>query len=91
MIIWKKVNLKYKFIKKSAFNSKKWVSIINKRLTNNFKNLRKTRYLDQFLASTPLPLIIINDNKVPDKPQRNSNNFLILNSLKNKDIFLDFK
>jgi len=63
MIIWKKINLKYKFKKKSAFNSKRWLSIINKRLKNNFKNLKNTNYLDQFLASTPLPLIIINDNK----------------------------
>ena len=63
MNIWEKVNLKYNFKKKSAFNSKKWVSIINKRLKNNFKNINKIKYLDQFLASTPLPLIIINDSK----------------------------
>ena len=63
MIIWKKVNSKYKFKKKIAFNSNKWVSIINKRLNNNFKNLNSKNYLNQFLASSPLPLVIINENK----------------------------
>ena len=33
------------------------------RIGNNFKNLKDTSYLDQFLASSPLPLIVINDNK----------------------------
>lgn len=63
MIIWKKVNSKYIFKKKIAFNSSKWVSIIKKRLNNNFKNSNKKNYLNQFLASSPLPLMILNDNK----------------------------
>jgi len=63
MIIWKKVNSKYIFKKQTAFNSNKWVSIINKRLNNNFKNLYSKNYLNQFLASSPLPLVIINENK----------------------------
>ena len=63
MIIWKKVNSNYIFKKKIAFNSSKWVSIINKRLNNNFKNLKTKNYLNQFLASSPLPLMIINQNK----------------------------
>ena len=63
MSIWKKVNSKYIFKKRTAFNSNKWVSIINKRLNNNFKNLYSKNYLNQFLASSPLPLVIINENK----------------------------
>ncbi len=63
MIILKKVNSKYIFKKQTAFNSNKWVSIINKRLNNNFKNLYSKNYLNQFLASSPLPLVIINENK----------------------------
>ena len=63
MSILKKVNSKYIFKKRTAFNSNKWVSIINKRLNNNFKNLYSKNYLNQFLASSPLPLVIINENK----------------------------
>ena len=63
MIIWKKVNSKDIFKKRTAFNSNKWVSIINKRLNNNFLNLYSKNYLNQFLASSPLPLVIINENK----------------------------
>ena len=63
MIIWKKINSNYNFKKKSAFNSKKWLSIINKILKNNFQSLDGNKYLDQFLASTPLPLMLINDKK----------------------------
>ena len=64
MIIWTKV--KKDFFKKDSsykFNSKKWLSIISKRLRSNFQNLKNNNYLNQFLASSPLPLMILNDSK----------------------------
>tara|TARA_Y100000389_G_scaffold125116_1_gene122462 strand:- start:1108 stop:1848 length:741 start_codon:yes stop_codon:yes gene_type:complete len=64
MIIWKKV--KKDFIKKSnssEFNSAKWLSIISKRLKNNFNIIKNKKYLNQFIASSPLPLMLLNENK----------------------------
>ncbi len=62
MIIWKKV--KKDFIKKDAsneFNSKKWLSIISKRLKTNFKIIKNKKYLSQFTASSPLPIMLLNE------------------------------
>lgn len=62
MIIWKKV--KKDFLKKNSaneFNSKKWLSIISKRLKLNLLALKKKDYLNQFLASSPLPLMVLNE------------------------------
>ena len=62
MIIWKKV--KKDFIKKNAsneFNSKKWLSIISKRLKTNFKIIKNKKYLNQFIASSPLPIMLLNE------------------------------
>lgn len=64
MIIWKKV--KKDLIKKNAsneFNSKKWLSIISKRLKNNFKIIKTKKYLNQFIASSPLPIMLLNEKK----------------------------
>ena len=62
MIIWKKV--KKDFIKKKSanvFNSKKWLSIITKRFKLNFFALKNKDYLNQFLSSSPMPLMILNE------------------------------
>ncbi len=64
MIIWRKVKKDY--IKKNnsdEFNSKKWLSIISKRLKTNFNNIKNKKYLDQFIASSPLPIMLLNENK----------------------------
>ncbi len=64
MIIWKKV--KKDFIKKNTpneFNSQKWLSIISKRLKNNFKIIKNKKYLNQFIASSPLPIMLLNEKK----------------------------
>lgn len=64
MIIWEKV--KKDFIKKNAsneFNSKKWLSIISKRLKTNFKIIKNKKYLNQFIASSPLPIMLLNEKK----------------------------
>lgn len=61
MIIWKKV--KKEFISKdnsNEFNSKKWLSIISKRLKNNFNLVKKKQFLNQFIASSPLPIMLLN-------------------------------
>lgn len=94
MIIWEKVNSKYKFKKQTAFNSNKWVSIINKRLNNNFKNLNSKSYFNQFLASSPLPLVIINENKkkinIADFGSGSQEVFFLLAQMKlNKKINID--
>ena len=63
MIIWKKVNKD--FIKENnsnEFNSKKWLSIISKRLKTNFSILKNKKYLNQFTASSPLPIMLLNEN-----------------------------
>ena len=62
MIIWKKVNKD--FIKENnsnEFNSKKWLSIISKRLKTNFSILKNKKYLNQFIASSPLPIMLLNE------------------------------
>ena len=64
MIIWKKV--KKDFVKKSntnEFNSEKWLSIISKRLKTNFNIIKNKKYLNQFIASSPLPIMLLNENK----------------------------
>jgi putative methyltransferase (TIGR04325 family) len=63
MIIWKKV--KKDFIKKNSsneFNSKKWLLIISKRLKTNFNIVKNKKYLNQFIASSPLPIMLLNEN-----------------------------
>jgi len=64
MIIWKKV--KKDFVKKSntnEFNSEKWLSIVSKRLNTNFNIIKNKKYLNQFIASSPLPIMLLNENK----------------------------
>jgi len=64
MIIWKKV--KKDFVKKSntnEFNSEKWLSIISKRLKTNFNIIKNKKYLNQFIASSPLPIMLLNENE----------------------------
>ena len=64
MIIWKKVKKDYFINKKSnEFNSKKWLTIISKRIRNNFKILKQKNFLDQFIASSPLSIMLINEKK----------------------------
>ena len=64
MIIWKKV--KKEFLKENnsnEFNSEKWLSIISRRLKSNFKIVKDKKYLNQFIASSPLPIMLLNEKK----------------------------
>ena len=64
MIIWKKV--KKEFLKENnsnEFNSEKWLSIISRRLKTNFKIIEDKKYLNQFIASSPLPIMLLNEKK----------------------------
>ena len=64
MIIWKKV--KKEFLKENnsnEFNSEKWLSIISRRLKANFKIIEDKKYLNQFIASSPLPIMLLNEKK----------------------------
>ena len=64
MIIWRKV--KKEFIKENnsnEFNSNKWFSIISRRLKANFKIIEDKKYLNQFIASSPLPIMLLNEKK----------------------------
>ena len=64
MIIWKKVKKDYFKDKTSnEFNSKKWLTIISKRIRANFKILKEKNFLDQFMASSPLSIMLINERK----------------------------
>ena len=64
MIIWKKVKKDYFKNKKSnEFNSKKWLTIISKRIRTNFKILKQKNFLDQFMASSPLSIMLMNERK----------------------------
>tara|TARA_A100001015_G_C14955168_1_gene698463 strand:+ start:249 stop:977 length:729 start_codon:yes stop_codon:yes gene_type:complete len=64
MIVWKKVKKDYfKGRAENAFNSKEWLSIISSRLKKNFKVKGNNDYLDQFITSSPLPFLLINDKK----------------------------
>jgi hypothetical protein len=59
MIIWKKIK-KTKIIKKQvSFNNKKWCSTILERVKNNFNNSNKNNFLESFIASSPLPLMVL--------------------------------
>ncbi len=64
MIVWKKVKKDYfKGKDENAFDTKEWLSIISKRLKKNFKIKKNNDYLDQFIASSPLPILLINEKK----------------------------
>lgn len=64
MIIWKKVKKDYfKSIKTDAHNSKKWLSIVSSRLSSNFLSLKNNDYLNEFLSSSPLPIMLISERK----------------------------
>lgn len=59
MIIWKKIK-KPKIIKEQvSFNDKKWCSTILERVKNNLNNSNKNNFLDSFIASSPLPLMVL--------------------------------
>ena len=64
MIIWKKVKKDY-FKNKTfnEFNSKKWLTIISERIGANFKILKKKKFLNQFMASSPMPTMLISERK----------------------------
>ena len=63
MIIWKKVKTDFvSTTEKSEFNSAKWLSIISKRLKTNFNIIKNKKYLNQFIASSPLPLMLLNES-----------------------------
>ena len=64
MIIWKKVKKDYfKNKNTDTHNSQKWFSIVYSRIKLNFLKLRNKSYLNEFLSSSPLPIMLINENK----------------------------
>jgi len=64
MIIWQKVKKDYFFNNNSdQFNSKKWLSIISKRVKLNFGVLKKSNYLNQFISTSPLPIMLLGETK----------------------------
>lgn len=64
MIIWTKVKKDYFKNKESnEFNSKKWISIISKRIKKNFIIIKNRKFLDQFISSSLLPILILNEKK----------------------------
>ena len=64
MIIWEKVKKEYfKDYKSNQFDSKKWLLIISKRLKSNFNALKRNKSLDQFISSSPLSLMLLNEKK----------------------------
>ena len=62
--IWKKVNFKEDFYKVNHHNNKKWILSLKKKIIENFKmskeNTIKTKY---FIASSPLPIFLLNLKK----------------------------
>ena len=89
MIIWKKV--KKDFIKKNAsneFNSKKWLSIISKRLKTNFKIIKNKKYLNQFIASSPLPIMLLNEKNLQNQFYHYEDQFAIHQSFQRLLFFL---
>ena len=64
MIIWKKVKKNYfKNQNTNAHNSKKWLSIVSSRLKLNFLSLKNKDYLNEYLSSSPLPIMLVSENK----------------------------
>lgn len=64
MIIWEKVKKEYfKDYKSNQFDSKKWLLIISKRLKSNFNALKRNKSLNQFISSSPLSLMLLNEKK----------------------------
>lgn len=62
--MFKKVNKDYfKNKDNSSFSSDKWLSIISNRLNENFNTLEKKNYFDEFITTSPLPLMILSDEK----------------------------
>jgi putative methyltransferase (TIGR04325 family) len=95
MAIWKKVNKNYFQGKsKNAFNSNKWLSIISSRLKKNFIAQRKNDYLDQYISSSPLSFLLINDSKkeihIADFGSGSQEIFFLLSQINiKKKIFID--
>lgn len=95
MIIWQKVKKDY-FVNKNfdQFSSKKWISIISHRLKLNFNILKKNNLLNQFISSSPLPIMLLSEAKkkikIADLGSGSQEIFfqLLLTKLK-KDISID--
>ena len=93
MIIWKKVKKDY-FKNKTfnEFNSKKWLTIISKRIGTNFKILKKKNFLNQFMASSPMPTMLIsekkNNLKILDYGSGSQEIFFQLSSMKIKKMII---
>jgi putative methyltransferase (TIGR04325 family) len=62
--IWKKINYKESLYKKSHHNSKKWLISLKRKIIENFKISKyKTINSKYFIASSPLPIFLLNLKK----------------------------
>ena len=95
MIVWKKVKKDYfKGKDENAFQSNEWLSIISSRLKKNFKVRKNNDYLDQFIASSPLPFLLINEKqkeiKIADFGSGSQEIFFLISKIKlNTKIIID--
>ena len=67
MNIWKKISLKKvdkkENIKNFGFNSTIWLKKINKKISLNISHFKKKKYYDYYISSSPIPWILLNENK----------------------------
>ena len=67
MNIWKKISIKKvdkkENIKNFGFNSTIWLKKINKKISLNISHFKKKKYYDYYISSSPIPWILLNENK----------------------------
>ena len=62
--IWKKINFKESLYKKNHHSSKKWLTSLKRKIIENFKiSKEKTINSKYFIASSPLPIFLLNLKK----------------------------